>query len=785
MAGVAGSQPSNLATPTGVPEADPLDAELSKMGGAPHQQAQPAQAPVDQVGAPQGAPQFANGPAIEDPLDAALAQHDAITNSGLSENDLADQSMGDQIGNLGMRAKFGFARSDKEKMQVLEDKFGEGNVKKIESKHGTEFRYKDGDKWKPVDPSGLDIGDIPEMARTAMEQAVALPAEALGTASAGSEAVTGAGAVAVPATLAAGRAAGMAMGMSAADAFANHVLGIQQDPDRNKAVERTVGAGLSALFGGISDKFSAMASRSVATAPSRLAPIEERLADVTKTFDSSVKVLEDAKLIKPVDGMETSYTPQMRDPNNMFMKQEVAKIAQNPKLAPVMQNIDNKITNMGQDMINRFSESVGVKPEAKGAAKYIDLADKADKAEGEAIGAYREAAKQSSTKTGQLSPVDNTQDAVSKVSDHLGMNLSSDAGKLNKMTSQELVDAGKIGINDTKAADTYLLGPNSLLSKLQKTLVENGGKLPFQQIETLRTQASDIAKQVRNDQSIGSGLKKMVFDLEKGLRSDSDTAVGDLISPAAKDAYQASKAKFGALKDAQDTLGNTLERSDIYSSKFGQKIFGNTEKGADSLQAWKTVLADQPSAWENIKYNFMDDMRIKALNNEGKVDMGKWAKQLDNLAPEARKELLGTKGEETFKAMKVFIDRANEGQAVNFASQKELGSSRSLLVKILSSPKHIVDSAADLMGHALKTDEFARYATQEGQEEMLKGIPRAYRTSAKAFLKSVALTTSNRNVAAQDALKNKVAIPAIYEGLKSFGQSAPADLPAEPVQPGN
>lgn len=799
MAGVKGSQPSNLANP--VPQGDdPLDALLSGTAAPPiaptqmpaAQQTQAAPAPEDEalpgfaasVAAPDQVQSAAAVP--QDPLDAALKQHQDLQAAGINAADISEPdsvlgiatNLGEQLKNVGTRAKLSFAKTDKEKQQALEDIYGKENVKKV----GDEFRYKEAGKWKAADPKSFEvISDIADFARDAMEQGVALPFEAGGTALAATEAISGLGAAAVPATMAASRAGGMAVGMSAADAFAQRVLNIKPDPDRNTLMEQAVGGGMNALLGFAGDKIAASwAARKVARETQRLAPIEERLASTTQGFDESVKTLQDMGLLKPVKGTEVPYTPLMRDPENIYANDITKQVASDAKDAPKLQNIENTLVDNTNIMMKDWKDSIGkAATESSQPARFIKMSDSIKKAEGALIGDFRKQALQEGGNA--ENPVPEAQKAIGTLSDYLGMKVDGD--NVIKPDASSLIAQGKIGIDDERAAEQYLLGPKSLLSNVQKALVESDGRMTFKDLETLRQQASDISDKIRDNDSLSGSFKKMVYGIEQGLRKDSDNTIGMVLNdPGAQAKYLQSKTRYGQIVDAADTIGNTLDNSNMVGTTFGKEIFGASKSGADKVQAWKSILAENPTAWENLKNSYIDDLWHQSFKDK-KPNYKSFFSKINSLPKESQLELFGgERGVKAYQALEQYVSRVNENRVTNYGSPENLGGLKKALNLML--PTFIgkkINIGIDILAHMGKGSELARFMTNEGQEEILKGMPQKYRSSAIEFLKNVGKQASLNTPLNQSQLRNKAIIPLVYQGLQKAGVQTPQDVPSEPI----
>lgn len=258
MAGVAGSQPTNLIpdVANGQQAANINQLLQVKMPTAPAPQA-PPQAPQ----MPQGQQQQA-GPS-EDMLNAIDAQHAGVNEDQLAAIDAEHAEPASFV----QRVKAGFAANEKEKEAYLQQEFGKANVRK--NKDG-DFQIKEDGKWHPFNAKyhlpdivgglqgkGPEIGDPANLGRQAVVEAGAAPMEVAGGIVAAGEAASGVGAPAAIPTMAVARAAGGATGEALARHTAYNIIGIPKSGDyAQDATAMAEQGGLRAIFGAAIEKIA-------------------------------------------------------------------------------------------------------------------------------------------------------------------------------------------------------------------------------------------------------------------------------------------------------------------------------------------------------------------------------------------------------------------------------------------------------------------------------------------------------------------------------------------------
>ena len=679
MAGVKGSQPSNLAS-TNInaadeeasapqmgdlsgfqqdPESDAEDAAISAQNdqsAAPAAQAKPS---LDDIfGGSQGQAQASSAPSLDDIFgsDTSQAVQPDQTDAEDTRGSISLASVSQQIQEAPTRFKASFAKTDKEKEQVLKETYGEDGVKKQDG----EFYIKKDGKFRKFDSKNFElISDVLDFGRDAVEQGVAGVTTAAG-AILGAGEVAGSGGLAAPAglaTLAAARGIGGAMGVDAADKTAE-AMGIQRDPSRSKTGEMVGGAAGQAIGGAMMDNVPGLAKkvanskagqaigsgvkkagsqayhfideitggvlsdiaakRAAQAEANKFVPGEKIAQDSVNDVIKLADKVKESGLIQDLPGTNSPISAAQAGANTINPGLQLDnKAVMNTKAGQGYITEQTKMINNAIDKIGKsISEASPTGPEADASLskQFSTGAGAVEKAWGSTIGAFRDMAKLSGGEVETAS----TAKSIGKLGEEFGFSRK----------GGELVTPGE------DSAFALLPKPVQLSFKnLQEKIYNSEGKLSFAELNNEYNKISSLMNASKDNTSTFSYLTQ----IKNGLRDDMTEGIGTLLNGAEdKAAYQKALTRFSGIKDSVDKLGGVFDKDEVTGRAMTKAIFGEGLGGLDKIRAAKNLIEpENPQLWQRMKADY-----FKNISEEAGGDSKKIIAKLTKLGDESLKEIM-------------------------------------------------------------------------------------------------------------------------------------------------
>lgn len=796
MAGVVGASPSNLAKPKpGAEEVDALDSFLASYKAPEAAQAEPAMqeaAPAEQA-APEVDPldEFLAG-VPEAPLtpDMVAEEPEAVANIRQQFGDIAGAgaSLGMQIKEAGTRFKASFARSDKELNQVLTEKYGEGNVKKVADDGDTYFLVKrPGDKkYTKFDSDSFEVvGDLLDFGRDAVEEVIAAPATALaaGIATAGTVGTGGLGTVPALAGAAAVRAGGAAGSMAIADWLSETIGGIEQDPTRNKAAEYVIGGGLSAFFGGFGDMLGKFArGKKAAKELLESQPnISKQAETAIEGLGQAVKTLKAKGLISPVTGTNIYATAEQFNP----FDPAAAKAVGNLSDVKAVQTFYENQADMIKTAITKQAEAVG-NLSARGTGQaFSNYVENLDKASGQLIGKFR---KDLVKNAGDMDiPVDKFKGAIQQLSESMGFRL--EKGRMIVPDPDVLVEKGIV--SNVDEAKTLL----KRIEGFENMIYSTEGKLTPNKMQSVRKEIQDITNRVFKDKNASHEHRGILLRLKNAIVDDEMIAIEKNISPEAMEAFAGAKQIYSGIRKGEEQLGKILEQDGVTSKALMGEIFSGKPGALDSMTAVKGILAGNPTLWNKIKGEYVGLALDAATDANGVMGAKKFYGQMDKLPPEIRKELFPD--EKTYNALKKLAYRVEDSWNGGKPSPGLYGQLKQGAVLATAGNNSValkagMDLLSNVFGALSKDEAAAKWLTQEGVEKIVAAAKKPHQTKLRnAIYKAMEVVGT-----AQSQRKGwKAVVPTasgafgrtgVKQGVRDFTEGitgyGPAEEPSIPME---
>jgi hypothetical protein len=649
-----------------------------------------------------------------DPLDSFLASMDQQVEPLTADQvDLeAAPSLGQQIKEVGVRAKASFARSDKELKQVLEEKYGADNVKKGDD--DTFLVKRPGQsKFTKFDADSFEIvGDLADWTRDVVEEGFAAPMTALAGATAIGGTATGVGALPAYAGAAALRAGGSAFGMSAGDLIAEKLLGIEQDPGRNKAAEYAIGGTLGAVLGGAGDYLGrwALNKKAAKAALDKLPSSSKQAQIAVDALEESVNLLKEKQLINPVTGTNIYATAEQFNPFSKDLAKDALALSDQKVIQAFRQNQSDMVHTA---VVKHASEVADLNGKGTGQI-FADYVDNIEEATGAIIGDFR-------NKFAKLGddvdvPVPKFKGAVDELKTKMGFKLVD--GKMSPPTPENLLNTGIV--SDADEAKNLI----GRIEKFEELVYNTEGKLSPNRMQAVRKEMTDITKRIFKDKNASYEHKGALLKMKRAIDGDELDAIEATISPDAKNIFQAAKSKYSSVQQNADKLVKLLEQDKVTSKSLMSNIFSGRAGSVDSLNAVKGILATKPELWNQIKGDYISNIMEASTDAGTSVFSPKlYFSKLDNLPNEVRKEIFPD--EATYKALRTLGNRIDDTGLDGKPTSSMLGQlKRAAYISTAASGGMALTTSMDFMAGLATTmakdEKTAKWLSQEGIEQMVK-----------------------------------------------------------------
>lgn len=624
---IAPMRPSPLADAPPTPLADPsanLPAQSVQatpgINQAPQATPDPLDAILDQHLGPQG----------QDPLDAILDQHLGPSDSSVKAEADANPDHADAL----QRMQIGMEANDADKLEHLKKIYGPDGAKEVDGKL---LVKKDG-KWANFNNNsfGLGMGDAANLGREVVTQAPVYGAEAVGTGLAGAEASTGAGAAAIPVTLAASRAIGGAVGELTARKINTMLGGVNHTLSDDMAAAAEQG-GMQALFGHLVGKVGESFGKSgIELVGNKVQPIVDDAVSkvVTPMAEQATKSAEtSAAKFQPYDAenklsravqdatdlnakatkLGIQMTPSELFPGNQKMQDLMARANTSPAMDEFREGraiqVDNLVTQFGNtvakgdptilpDIVAKASvldHSLGAEIGNDRAQAIIKHGDQLVNANG----------------SSEFAGNSNFNDGLTKAARRLGF-ADPDSGALDfsyrtRPSSSDI--AQSMGMDESKVnwLSKAVVDWNDKLTNGNGQLTLKETNKIYDQLSQQLNNAYDGQNNIRPQYS--KDYVGALLDLKNGIRDTLTEGIGTTMGKEGQDAYKQRLATFSTNKNALEDMSNLLKRADPKnpdSNPTAQYVMNYiTKSPADAparIQAFKTIFGDtHPEAIDSLK----------------------------------------------------------------------------------------------------------------------------------------------------------------------------------------
>lgn len=626
---------------------------------------------------------------------------------------------------LGARAKSSFAITQKELKQSLEQSYGKQNVR--ESGGDLEFRNGTKDDWKVWDSGFEPVGDVLDFARSVVEEVPAAAATALAAVPAVATAMTTAG-IGLPASvaqIAAARAGGAVVGQGLGDAI-QALLGIDRDPERSAALEYSLTAALSPITAAAGDLATKQLAKRTSQQMKLLAP-----KDLFKTeignISESVDFLKSTGMLENIPGTDTPIILSQLNPSNAQAQIISRKASKSPQFSQIIEQQAQGIENGMQSFIKGLGNVLGETAET--GTKFKNVVTENIRREGKLIGDARKILVEQAGNA-EL-PVPKLKKSVEAYASELGFKVGGETD-LKGLKNFLVEDQGF----SKKAADMVV----NKTSKLLEKVTNKEGRMTA---EELMGSYAEMNGLYRNIVEGSSALNKdnlyirKVGELRRFLADEVTEKVGVISDPSAKSAYVNNLKEYKNLVEAADEFKNLFKNEKIASHSLSKAIFDKGKGGLDNLNAAKVLLKDSPDLLDEVKGNYLKEVRSKHFNSAtGKTNWNGFLKDVDSLGPEMIESAFGSNAKEGLKHWTTFMKAVDDGLPV-LDSPKE----KAKIVKdLVLSANSKVAAANTTVGEIINLDTQKRLAqaiSKDGIESFLTTVPDAQKGLIRSILQGV------------------------------------------------
>lgn len=644
MAGLTGSQPTNLRSP--VPsegtERDifaEIESQMQNLKAAPTPSAAPQEEQAAMSSMDAGLPPAAPTP---DPMLAQAAP--------APQGDIFDEIQGQiQVASAAPpaaplsktetvtfmdRAKASFLSTPKEQREFLDERYGKDNVRF--RRGGFEVRNSAEDDFEQFDEEGFSITrDIfADGARLFTETALDAASMFAGAAVAAKAAGTGAiaGAPLGPVGAIAGGIAGGVGAFYAAEAVREYFLDVEKDPGRSLLAEGAVSGGLGALGGMVGAVGRGLRKgNTIAKALPKKQGVEGLADTIAKDVDEleqtqnalkSMKIIpEDVDFNKPQFIQGADQTP--------FMKQDIELMRSLPQYNSMVLEYGNVTKKAVEGFVQDFQSRVG---EFK-SLDTLEILKAAGKQEGEMIGRFRDAA----TKFYGKEPVavQKTGEFTSSLVKKLKRAGAPDSRNLNPQQFEFLY-----GMSPEKSKLAF-----NLFNNVNDRVVNESGLLKVAELDNIY----DRMQMVTNGAYGGAdrGYFRFLDDMRSAVRDDYTSAIEKAVDPL-DGSYKAELKKFNALMNSKKKLRTLLSKDEVTEDALISTLLNKSAGNLDTIKAFKTIMLEtDPAAWDKLSASWLSKKIDAATDiNSGAVNFNKLSEDLLKRDATLTKLVMSGAGEE-------------------------------------------------------------------------------------------------------------------------------------------
>lgn len=693
-------------------------------------------------------------------------------------------SLKEQFSESVARMKNAFAVTGPESLDVLkksglfDDVRDQGGTIQVKRKGRKGWENFDRDKWEL-------IGDTLDFARDGVEALienggriggaitgalVAAPEGALVGAGAGTLVAPGPGTVAggvgggVAAGLAgavpggiAGGAGGAVIAKNVGDAIAEYVMGIKQDPERNKTQESVVAGAMGAGFSWLGSRMARNRAAKDAAKREATKTLEYAKEQVTRTTEDIAEVAKSFQMDKKTGRIRL-------DPQQAVGPGVIPELDVTARELSTEQSFRNFRREAG-DSIKSAYDSVA---HALGAAAgrgaevgddFILTAKDVRKVEGKYIEAFRTQAESQLKGVSQPAPV-----------------------TLNtlQMISQNIKTAGhaerQLGLTPAQAKN-YMRETDVIKRLLTRTKGNMKIDTAFA-LEKRLTQAINA----NMDNPNGRAYAIALLDVRNAIKDDAlDMMEQSFIKMGDKDgtllkAFQASKGRYKELIGATGNLGNLLKTENISKNELVAKLFEGKGSYKFAMNAKTLINETDPKLWNQLSGEYFLKLRNDATDAlDNNVNWPQMEKKWRDLDPRLKKELMTASGMRP-EGMEALLRLGTRVKNANFdAMPRE--SQKGFIKRNIKMLAVYLGGGATARGAAVgqtmvegmgKDQAMMKWLKDGGMEEILNEMPglkperaaglREWVTKWSPAPKALGATTSRRK--GQEALAAPTAVPA-------------------------
>lgn len=499
--------------------------------------------------------------------------------------------------NLMLRMQTAMAANDVEATNYLKKKFGDENVKYTNGK--LRFRKPGEKEFKDLDPEAFEIvGDVfVDNLRGFMEEAMLLPSEVVGgvVGAAGGTPLSVAGGAAI------GRAASYPAVRSVSDSVAEWV-GIPQDESRNKTTENAIGAALEAtgpVFGKV--------VRGMARFMPKTRQAAKRAAEKGAVY--SMALDKDSQLLKEsVEELEQEYMGQLRingeaigypdadvtlmpyqlNPQHPIAKAHAQTLKNDTTFLQAQNQIAENTMNVVKQTAAKVADETKSIPREKIGEAVINAAEGVRKAEGQIIGKFKKQARQ------------NLKNAPIPVDQELLDTFQSLSQNLGGMDAKN-IPLGTMGLTKKSQVVSVV----NTLKAIQEDALKNGGTaLRLDQIEKHLNNVADLN---RLADKVGSGFNAQWKALSKQMRQYRRNAISSGLDEGQSKLFNESMDKYSQLIGTIENV-EKLVSTDMGAHVVVKQMLGKGREALGDAKNLKTMLKDNPEAWNSLKGHWMDQI---------------------------------------------------------------------------------------------------------------------------------------------------------------------------------
>lgn len=705
-------QPTNLDQP--VPD-EAEEALRAALGSAPVSDIN--------VDAPQGQAQGDEGlMALQQALGPAPMQEEAMAPE-VPQDDFAPAPQGmegkpidafsktsikEQIQEFWPRVQYAWAGNNREAARALK-KSGRFDDVQIDKDGTVKVKRKGSNGYTSFDRDDFEIiGDLVDVSRIVAEGVTEAGIEAAGTAGliAAAPATFGGSLIAQPIVGGVSAVSSLTMG----DKIAESVFNIERDPNRSQKGELALAAGIGAGF----NLGSAAIARRIANNKQIREQAEagvEKVVSSVKQAASEQRVLEESGVV--FDKSQGAYviTPSQatagRVPELVVSEREMTKqpgfrnyVEQRGK--ELMDAYDTLTTTLNQKVMGRSTMGKEFKE------RFTDIGDYF----GEGIGKFRQMAKDNIKQPYPVSNLDRTLKG-----------LNEDVMQMPGKDINEKVMA-YFDLDNPNQAKVIISQMNSLRKKAQS------GAMPVSAIDQ---EYNFLVKQIKNisPKKMADTKARTLIKVKNALRDDYAQAIGEVVPPNQKGAYETFMKNYSIFKEGESELRNVLKQSDISKKALVSKLFENSTS-LPKARALKVILdQEDPRMFRELTNEFFSQMRVNNTKGAQGQEVLNWAgvaKRWKGLGDEMQDLLLDGAGL-TRQQMDSLLNLGQKYQGVSIDSipqESKMGIMRRLWLLTpwaKSGGAAQANAATELATKIGKGDGFVKYLKEGGAEEFLKKHP--------------------------------------------------------------